>query len=190
METHQRRLREVPLRSWAASRESHFGRGRRYARKGGTQETGFREMLMQQCIASGLILFVALTISFMPLSFASNLRGGVKRALSEEGSADSLLDAAGGLTDRYEVLKDSIKMMFEGPASGVANQWQESDAPMGIDYSPGEGIPPQDNALGEDGAGGTSIQAQPGTDVRIDENVLRSINSVEFYEVDEGEKKR
>ena len=181
----QRRLRDASSRSWAVSRGAGFSRGRKYAGKR-EAELGLREMLVQQCIISGLILFLALTISFLPLGFVSELRGSVKHALSQEGTADGLLDMAGGLADRYESLKKSLKSMFLEPSAEVGEQWRDGDIPLGIDYSPGVGIPPQDGDRESENA---SIQSQPDTDARIDENVLRIINTGEFYEVDDNEKK-
>lgn len=184
MEIQQRRSRETPFRSWAASRRPNFSRKQKYARRH-EAEKSFREMLVQQCIVSGLILFVALMMNFIPMSFANELRGGVKRALSQEGSADGLLDAAGGIADRYESLKNSIKSVFEAPSAGVADQWQDSDIPMGTDYSSETVIDPR----GDD-TGVTPMRVYPDADVRIDENVLKGINTGMFYEVDEAEKKR
>ena len=184
MEVQSRRLREMPSRRGASSRRQHFSQGRKNIRRNVT-ETGFREMLVQQCIASGLVLFVALSVSFLPLSFAIELRSGVKRALSQEGSADGFLDIAGGLTNRYESLLNSIKLVFQEPSAGVADQWQNPDAPIEIDYSPGTGIPSAADEPADD-----YIQVAPDMEVRIDENVLRGLNTGEFYEVDGSEKKR
>jgi len=180
MGVQQRRMRETPFRSWVAPRKPYFSKRQKYTRRHET-ETGFREMLVQQCIVSGLILFVALALNFLPLSFVNDLRGGIKRALSQEGSADGLLDAVGGIADRYESLMNSIKSVFDYPSE----QWQDSDMPMGIDYSPETGIPPL-----EDGTEAAPMSIPPDTDVQIDENVLRGINTGMFYEVDEAEKKR
>jgi len=119
-------------------------------------------------------------ISFLPLGFAIELRSGVKRALSQEGDADGLIDVAGGITNRYESLKDSIRSIFEGPSDGVSDQWPTGDIPADI-YSPTERGIPQDSA---------ARAVQTDTEVRIDENVLSIINTGGFYEVDDSEKKR
>ena len=183
MEIQQRRLRETPSHTWAAPRGANFSRGKRYVNKR-VAEFSLREMLLQQCILSGLILFVALAISFLPFSFANELRGSVKHALSQEGSVEGLLNIAGGITDRYESFKNDIKSMFKGSPDGVGDQWKDNNAPMGIDYSPGVGIPLRDNAIVTD-----DVPLQPDTSAMIDENVLKIINTGEFYEADEPGKK-
>jgi len=183
METQQRRLREAPSRSWVASRGTNFSRGKRYGNK---REVGqsLREMLVQQCIVSGLILFAALAISFLPFGFAGDLRSYVKHTLSQEGSVEGLLNIAGGITDRYESFKSSVKLLFEKPDGSVDDQWRDNETPMGIDYSPGVGIPLRDNAIVTD-----DVPLQPDTSAMIDENVLKIINTGEFYEADESGKK-
>ncbi|MCL2699064.1 MAG: hypothetical protein FWE68_02000 [Defluviitaleaceae bacterium] len=152
----------------------NFARGRnRYARRR-EPESGLREMLVQQFIASGLILFVALAISFLPLSFSYEIRGGVKRALSQDGG--ELPDLAGGIAAQYDALRNSIRVMFEEPAAPTAPA-----APTGLDYMPGAGIPQR------------VYPSEPGTqpelsgmDANIDEHILRSINTGEFYPVNES----
>jgi len=115
------------------------------------EKTDIREKILIQCIVSGVILFIALSINFVKTDFTLSVKNSLKSTLSTETNPDNLMDQAAKINNMMSNIRDSVQGIFV--SDQVVNYSDTS-------IHAGEYV--DDNA-----------------DFRIDEEILERINDTE-----------
>ncbi len=131
-----------------------------------TSEFNLSETIVMQCIVSGIIILMALCISFIDTPTTNEIEVSLKKALSEEMTKENITDLTQGAVAKYENLKSNMQVIFGG-AEGMI---QESESPVKV-------VPKAETVA--------ETKKPANNDFRIDEDVLNSINGQDIYDTTE-----
>lgn len=148
----------------------HYRRQSRTGRYGGKQpekRVSVSEIIIKQCIVSGIIFSFILLLNLINTDFTQDIREELKIALSNNMSADEIKKAAGKSLDTFSDMQNSVKTIMGGTPETTET------------YVPTPEVIPDNSPRSTDDTSDPSIQASPSPDFRIDEDILLEMNKLE-----------